>query len=751
MCAALGRRHDVHVFTREENPFAADGVVRRARDSLHPEVNLHIVNAARVGINYDNQGVNRAFARTAEEVKPEVAHIGHLNHLSLGIADVLAKMEIPIVFTLHDFWLMCLRGQFIQIAAADDGTIFPLCDGQDDKKCAERCLRRFAAGDDGDAEDWRRWVAKRTAAVRRVAELTDIFIAPARSLAERFRRRFPLPEQKIIYLDYGFDRQRLSGRRRGGGGNFVFGYIGTHIPGKGVHHLLDAFVLLAAAAGGCELHIWGRPTVATKYLQMRAAAMPPSVQNRIRWRGEYRNPEIVAEVFNETDAIVVPSIWEENSPLVIHEAQQARLPVIAANMGGMAEYVRHEENGLLFAARDPEDLARQMKRFAGDPGYARRLGGRGYLYAEDGDVPDIADHVRGVEMLYRRVIENRRKTRVKPMRAPWRITFDTNPDHCNYRCTMCEEHSPYSPLQFRRRAAGNPRRVMPFDVIARNVRRMAGRGLREIIPSTMGEPLLYKQFPEIISLCRETGVMLNLTTNGSFPRLGAEKWARLLVPVASDIKISWNGACKKTHEAIMKNASWEKMLANVRTLAAVRDEHAEGGGGRCRLTFQTTFMESNCAELPALVRLASSLGIDRVKGHHLWAHFAEIKGEDMRRDADSVRRWNEIAERANAAAAGHPLPNGEKVLLENIERIESGDGGGASGRCPFLGREAWIGAGGRFDPCCAPDAERRTLGEFGNLHESDLLEIWNGEPYRLLVKTYSSRTVCQKCNMRKRV
>jgi glycosyltransferase involved in cell wall biosynthesis len=71
----------------------------------------------------------------------------------------------------------------------------------------------------------------------------------------------------------------------------------------------------------------------------------------------------VPEVLNRVDAIVVPSIWEENSPLVIHEAQQARVPVITADVGGMAEYVRHEHNGLLFRHRNAGSLATQMQRF----------------------------------------------------------------------------------------------------------------------------------------------------------------------------------------------------------------------------------------------------------------------------------------------------------------------------------------------------------------------------------------------------
>ena len=127
LCAGLSRRHEVHVFTREENPFVADGVVREEHDLLSPEVKLHIVNAAQVGINYQSRRINRAFAQVAGDVKPDVAHIGHLNHLSLGIVDELATLDIPIVFTLHDFWLMCLRGQFIQIAPSErEGKFFLL-------------------------------------------------------------------------------------------------------------------------------------------------------------------------------------------------------------------------------------------------------------------------------------------------------------------------------------------------------------------------------------------------------------------------------------------------------------------------------------------------------------------------------------------------------------------------------------------------------------------------------------------------
>jgi MoaA/NifB/PqqE/SkfB family radical SAM enzyme len=177
------------------------------------------------------------------------------------------------------------------------------------------------------------------------------------------------------------------------------------------------------------------------------------------------------------------------------------------------------------------------------------------------------------------------------------------------------------------------------------------------------------------------------------------------------------------------------------------------GGDRCRITFQLTFLESNVGELAAMVRLAIDLGVDRVKGHHLWAHFDEIRDQSMRRSPDAIERWNQAVLAAREAAAERTLPNGKHILLENIFLLDptATDDLAPGGPCPFLGQEAWISALGRFDPCCAPDAQRRTLGDFGNLGEQSLMEIWDGDRYRELTTTYRNRHLCVGCNMRKPV
>ncbi len=753
LCQGLAQRHEVHVFTREEDSFAPDFRLRTERDADDARIMIHLVNNPRYRDRYRAAGVDQRFAEVLDRVRPDIVHVGHLNHLSTSLLREAALRDIPIVYTLHDYWLMCPRGQFMQTLPKDPTNLWAACDGQEDRKCAERCYARYFSGAlderEADVGYWTDWVGRRMRHVQAMAELVDLFIAPSRYLHDRYRDDFGLPASKLVYLDYGFARERMAGRSRTAGEPFTFGYIGTHIPAKGIHDLIRAFGQLR---GDAALRIWGRPRGQdTDALRALAAALPDGAGERVSWQPEYRNQEIVRDVFDRCDAIVVPSVWVENSPLVIHEAQQARVPVITANSGGMAEYVHHGVNGLLFEHRSVDSLAEAMQRFVDNPEAAAALGARGYLYSDSGDIPGISEHVAEIMTLYEQVMQRHQSLRITPRRGPWRITFDTNPDTCNLRCVMCEEHSPHSPLQIQRRAQGRPRRVMPFEMIERVVAEAAPHGLEEIIPSTMGEPLLYDQFEDILELCHRHDVKLNLTTNGTFPRLGAAAWAERIVPVTSDIKISWNGASKATQEAIMLGSRWEQVLANAREFIAVRDAHAAGGGNRCRVTFQLTFLQSNVDELSDIVRLASELGVDRVKGHHLWAHFDEIAGQSMRRSPEAIQSWNRAVLAARAVAGEYPLANGKQVLLENIFLLneDAVEDLAPDGPCPFLGEEAWVSAEGRFNPCCAPDAERRSLGEFGDLHTRGMMDIWSHKDYRELLATYRNRRLCLGCNMRK--
>jgi glycosyltransferase involved in cell wall biosynthesis len=250
--------------------------------------------------------------------------------------------------------------------------------------------------------------------VSKMCGLVDLYIAPSKYLMDRFIQDFSIEPSKMVYLDYGFHRERLQGRNRKKEADFIFGYIGTHKQAKGIFHLIQAF---SQSPENTRLKIWGSPIEPfTQSLKSYAATLLDAqgfkIEKRIHWMGGYRNDAVVSDVFNHVDAIVVPSIWGENSPLVIHEALEAGVPVITADYGGMREYIQHEVNGLLFKFRDPLDLAIQMNRLALDPHLAATLAAGGYLQSDDRRIPCIKSHTTEILSLYQKVIKQRQGTYV---------------------------------------------------------------------------------------------------------------------------------------------------------------------------------------------------------------------------------------------------------------------------------------------------------------------------------------------------
>jgi glycosyltransferase involved in cell wall biosynthesis len=89
---------------------------------------------------------------------------------------------------------------------------------------------------------------------------------------------------------------------------------------------------------------------------------------------------------------------------VILEAFAAGVPVIATDLGGMSEFVKHEENGLLFELEDVEDLARQLRRLGEEPGLTEKL------RAGIGPVKTVQDDVDKLEALYNTLLSRKEQS-----------------------------------------------------------------------------------------------------------------------------------------------------------------------------------------------------------------------------------------------------------------------------------------------------------------------------------------------------
>lgn len=398
ICNELAKYHTVSVFTREENPYLPCFHIREQK--VNENLTLYFVNNPQGKDGYRHKQMDTNFAQLLQQLNPDIAHIGHLNHLSTGLIDELNKLQIPIVYTLHDFWLMCPRGQFLTRSIGKENN-FQLCEKQDDKKCALDCYQVYFSGreenEPKEIEYWSHWIHQRMQETRSFIDKVDLFIAPSHYLRNRYIQDFGVPENKIQYLDYGFPLEYLTPREKSTPKEvFTFGYIGTHIPAKGVNLLIEAFKQLKKPA---KLLIWGfKDEQSSNALKEMAKNSP----NPIEFKGKYINQNLADEVFSKVDAIVVPSIWGENSPLVIHEAQACKIPVITANFGGMKEYVQHLVNGLLFEHRNVHSLAEQLHFAIENPILMQKLGQCGYLYSTDGRVPNIQDHCKTLVEIYQK-------------------------------------------------------------------------------------------------------------------------------------------------------------------------------------------------------------------------------------------------------------------------------------------------------------------------------------------------------------
>lgn len=335
----------------------------------------------------------------------------------------------------------------------------------------------------------------------------------------------------------------------------------------------------------------------------------------------------------------------------------------------------------------------------------------------------------------------------------WRITLDTNPEDCNLKCIMCEEHSEFSDFKEKLfQKTGTRARRMPASWIKDIFDEATELGVQEIIPSTMGEPLMYKNIEDFFVLAKETGIKINLTTNGTFPKKSMEEWSKLIIPVTSDTKISFNGSTEETAKIVMKKINYKEQINKIKAFVSFRNEHFKKTDFYSRITLQLTFMQNNMQELSDIIKLGAELDIDRIKGHHLWTHFKEIEHLNFKKDENAMNEWNKIVDEAKETAEKYRKPDGSKILLDQIEYLKPTETKEVpvEYNCPFLEKELWISATGKISPCCAPDEQRDSLGDFGNYPSTKLKEVIQSDTYRDLVKNYKEHALCKKCVMRKK-
>ena len=705
----LAKNNEVFVFCRFEDKTVP---LYHYYDTTDDGVNIRYINNyepqnATFYDKYLNPKIDDMFRDYVREIKPDVVHIGHLSHLSTQIP-IITKREfgLPVLFTIHDFWMFCHRGQLI------NPKNWEICPLPNVKQCTD--CARFHYNNPAFEE---RLIVERDTHIKNVMDCIDVFFAPSHTL-EKFFIDMGVKKEKVFYSKYGFNVSKIPKHPKQLHETITFGFTGRIIHTKGVHLLCEAF---SKVKGNARLVIWGDANseygrdLKTKY----------SGKN-IEFKGRYHNDDL-QQVHDSFDVLVCPSIWLENAPLVIQEAQCAELPVLVSDRGGMAELVHNGEDGFTFSLGSADDLRAKMQDIVDNP---QKLLALKPPIEKVRSIPDDAAYCM---LKYNELCKQMPLYPHRP--SPWRITFVTNPDKCNLHCKMCDTFS----ADNRHRLKELRRPELDFSVIEKTVNLLSPHGLREIIPSTMGEPLLYTHFEQLVELCRKNNVKMNLTTNGTFPKGGVDFWADKLLDVMSDVKFSINGINPAINEQIMCGVDTEKQLQNIEYYLQRRNHL----GSKSTVTLQCTFMKSNLYELENIIRWAIDHGVDRVKGHHLWKTSDSLDVE-MLRTAENAPLWNEVCAQCHAVADG-------KIKLENFTPIDLAAPAIDSDDtfCQFLGQELWIEYDGSYQICCCPNDVRTAFGDFGTVATMSPLEMWNSTKYRSFIESWGESENCRKCNMRR--
>ena len=301
-------------------------------------------------IRHDKTLYTRHLRSLLEELRPDVVHFQHTLFIGYdAIREVRRTLpQAAIALTLHEFLPICHhRGQMVRT----DGS---LCHQDAPGRCGT-CFPDIAPDR----------FALRKRFVQSQLALADLFIAPSRLIRDRFID-WGLDGDRILLEDYGHPGSAAPPATRPAP-HTTFGFFGQLNPFKGIDVLLDAFDLARRSAPGGRLPVL---RVHGANLDLQERAFRESVEAALHapgvsFEGAYQ-PGQVGELMDRVDWVVVPSVWWENSPVVIAEAFSRRRPVICSDLGGMAEKVSHGRDGLRFRRGDRDALAGWIRLAASD-------------------------------------------------------------------------------------------------------------------------------------------------------------------------------------------------------------------------------------------------------------------------------------------------------------------------------------------------------------------------------------------------
>ena len=281
--------------------------------------------------------VKAKFNKLLDDFKPEIVHLNNIHtHLSPIIAELAHNRGIKVVWTLHDYKLLCPRYDCLR--NGDD--ICELCFNEDKSSCKTyKCMKGSTLASligYKEATTWNR---------RRLEKCTDVFICPSKFMAQKMAQGGFNSKTLVSLCNFiDIDKCKKDTYEK----ENYYCYVGRLSHEKGVKTLIKAAQKLPY-----KLVIIGGGPLSDELKN-------ETTNTNIEFVG-YKQWDEIKEIVSKARFSVIPSEWYENNPLSVIEAQCLGTPVLGARIGGIPELIENNVTGMTFESRNVNDLTSKLE------------------------------------------------------------------------------------------------------------------------------------------------------------------------------------------------------------------------------------------------------------------------------------------------------------------------------------------------------------------------------------------------------
>lgn len=283
--------------------------------------------------------VKQKFNQLLDNFKPDIVHLNNIHtQLSPIVAQLAHKRGIKVIWTLHDYKLLCPRYDCIR-----NNQPCELCFHNKLNVLKYSCMKNSKQASILAYFEAKKWNKNKLEAS------TDMFICPSEFMKQKMQQGgFSSP--KLITLHNFIDIDKVRQARNNFQKSDYYCYVGRISPEKGVETLLKAAQNLPY-----KLKLIGTGPILEK-LQIEYKS------DHIEFLG-HQNWEKLKEILAQSRFLVIPSEWYENNPLSVIESLCLGIPVLGADIGGIPELISEGKNGLLFESGNAIDLQQKIQFF----------------------------------------------------------------------------------------------------------------------------------------------------------------------------------------------------------------------------------------------------------------------------------------------------------------------------------------------------------------------------------------------------